>query len=108
MLDRLLSAALAGVLFLLTCSTASAYYSKDSYEGEVTFTGMVAIEDDTPDFLITPSYINTQLLYLAGPLGAAPRKSAAKNDAKIDIPGVPEDGAGGQFCQSDELPPVCT
>ena len=97
MLDRLLSAALAGVLFLLTCSTASAYYSKDSYEGEVTFTGMVVIEDDTPDFLITPSYINTQLLYLAGPLGAAPRKSAAKNDAKIDILGKQRDSKTGKL-----------
>ena len=55
MLDRLLSAALAGVLFLLTCSTASAYYSKDSYEGEVTFTSMVEIAEDAPDFLLLPS-----------------------------------------------------
>ena len=38
---RPLSAALTGCLLLLTCSTAFAYYSKDSYEGDVAFTGMV-------------------------------------------------------------------
>ncbi len=85
MLDRLLSAALAGCLFLLSSSTAFAYYSRESYEGDVTFTGMVAIADDTPDILIKPSYINVQLLYLAGPLQAAPRKAAAKSNEKIDI-----------------------
>ena len=82
MLNRLLSAALTGCLLLLTGSPAFAYYSKDSYEGEVTFTSMVEIAEDTPDFLIMPSYINRQLLYLAGPLQAAPKKAAAKNDAK--------------------------
>src|SRR5256885_9388687 len=40
-------------------------YSKDSYEGAVTFTGTVEIADDTPDFLIIPSYVSLQLLYLA-------------------------------------------
>ncbi len=85
MLDRLLSAALAAGLFLLSCSTAFAYYSGDSYEGDVTFTGMVEIPDSTPDVLIVPSYINLQLLYLAGPLQAAARKSAPKSDEKIDI-----------------------
>jgi hypothetical protein len=38
-----------------------------------------------------PSYISTQLLYLAGPLGAAARKSAAKNDLQIDILGKQRD-----------------
>jgi hypothetical protein len=85
MLIRLLSAALASFLLVLTCSSAFAYYSKDSYEGEVTFIGVVEIADDTPDFLIMPSYISRQLLYLAGPLQAAPKKSAAKNDGQIDI-----------------------
>lgn len=85
MLKRLLSAALTGGLVLLTCSTAFAYYSKDSYEAEVTFTGTVEIADDTPDFLLLPSYISRQLLYLAGPLQAAPKKAAAKNDAKVDV-----------------------
>ena len=86
MLDRLLSAALTGCL-LLTSSTAFAYYSKDSYEADVTFTGIVEIADDTPDFLLLPSYISRQLLYLAGPLQAAPKKAAAKNDAKVDVLG---------------------
>lgn len=97
MLDRLLSAALASLLFLLTCTPAFAYYSRDSYEGEVTFTGMVEIADDTPDFLITNSYINTQLLYLAGPLQAAAKKSAAKTDAQIDILGKQRDGKTGKL-----------
>ena len=97
MLNRLLCAAFASFLFLLTCSPGFAYFSRDSYEGEVTFTGMVEIADDTPDFLITTSYINTQLLYLAGPLGAAPRKSAAKSDAQIDILGKHRDGKTGKL-----------
>jgi hypothetical protein len=96
MLQRLLSAAFASLLVLLPASTAFAYYSKDSYEGEVTFTGTVEIADDTPDFLIEPSYISRQLLYLAGPLGAASRQSAAKNDAKIDILGKHRDGKTGR------------
>lgn len=85
MLKGLLSAALTGCLLLLTCSTAFAYYSKDSYEADVTFTGIVEIADDTPDFLLLPSYISRQVLYLAGPLQAAPKKAAAKNDAKVDV-----------------------
>lgn len=97
MLHRLLSAALASVLLLLTGSVAFAYYSTDSYEGDVTFTGMVAIADDTPDFLIVPSYINRQLLYLAGPLGAAPKKSAAKTDGQIDILGKHRDSKTGKL-----------
>jgi hypothetical protein len=48
MLHRLLSAALASSLFLLTGSTAFAYYSKDSYEGDVTFTAMVEITTIRP------------------------------------------------------------
>ena len=75
MFARLLSAALAGCVVLLTGSTAFAYYSTDSSEGQVVFTGMVEIADDTPDFLIMPSYVSRQLLYLAGPLQAAPQKS---------------------------------
>ena len=97
MLHRLLSAALASLFFLLTCSTGFAYYSKDSYEAEVTFTGMVEIAADTPDFLITSSHVNTQLLYLAGPLGAAARKSAAKSDAQIDILGKQRDSKTGKL-----------
>jgi hypothetical protein len=87
MLKRLLPAALTSSLILLTCSPASAYYSKDSYEGDVTFTGMVEIANDTPDFVIMPSFINRQLLYLAGPLQAAPEKSAAKNNEQINLLG---------------------
>src|SRR6266550_426511 len=97
MLKRLLPAALTSCLLLLTCSTAFAYYSKDSYEGDVTFTGMVEIADDTPDFLIKPSYINSQLLYLAGPLQAAPKKSAAKNDGQVDILGKYRDSKTGKL-----------
>jgi hypothetical protein len=97
MLNRLLSAALASVLFLVTGSTGFAYYSKDSYEAEVTFTGMVEIADDTPDFLIMPSYVSLQLLYLAGPLQAAPRKAAAKSDEKIDILGKYRDSRTGKL-----------
>lgn len=83
MLARLLSAALTGCLLLLTGSSAFAYYSKDSHEGEVTFTSMVEIAEDAPDFLLLPSYINRQLLYLAGPLQAAPKKAAAKKDEAV-------------------------
>lgn len=97
MLHRLLSAALASCLLLFTCSTAFAYYSKDSYEGEITFTGMVEIPDDTPDFLIRPSYINLQLVYLAGPLQAARWKSAAKSDEQIDILGKQRDSKTGKL-----------
>src|SRR4029450_2385686 len=97
MLNRLLSAALTGCLLPFTSSTAFAYYSKDSYEADVTFTGMVEIGDDTPDFLIMPSYISRQLLYLAGPLQAAPRKAAAKNDGQIDILGKQRDSKSGKL-----------
>jgi hypothetical protein len=96
MLNRLLSAALAGCLLTFTSSTAFAYYSKDSYEADVTFTGIVEIADDTPDFLLLPSYISRQLLYLAGPLQAAPKKAAAKNDAKVDVLGKHRDSKTGK------------
>ena len=97
MLHRLLSAALASCLLLLTGSPAFAYYSKDSYEGEITFTGTVEIPGDTPDFLIRPSYINLQLLYLAGPLQAARWKSAAKSDENIEILGKQRDSKTGKL-----------
>lgn len=97
MLDRLLSATLAGCLLLFTSFPALAYYSKDSYEGEVTFTSMVEIAEDAPDFLWLPSYIHSQLMYLAGPLQAAPRKAAAKNDAKVDVLGKHRDGKTGKL-----------
>ena len=97
MLNRLLSAAIIGALALLTSSTAFAYYSKDSYEGAVTFTGTVEIADDTPDFAIIPSYVSVQLLYLAGPLQAAPRKAAAKSDEHIEILGKQRDGKTGKL-----------
>jgi hypothetical protein len=96
MFNRLLSAAVAGCALLFTASTAFAYYSKDSYEAEVTFTGVVEIADDTPDFLLVPSYISRQLLYLAGPLQAAPKKAAAKNDAKVDVLEKYRDGKTGK------------
>ena len=97
MLYHLLSAVSACSFVLLTCSPSFAYYSRDSYEGEVTFTGTVEIPDDTPDFLITTSYINTQLLYLAGPLQAASKKSAAKTDAQIDVLGKHRDSKTGKL-----------
>jgi hypothetical protein len=97
MLQRLLSAVLAGGLLLLTGSTAFAYYSGDSYEADVTFTGTVEIPDGTSDVLILPSYINLQLLYLAGPLQAAARKSAPKSDEKIDILGKQHDSRTGKI-----------
>jgi len=97
MLNRLLSAALAGCVLAFTSSTAFAYYSKDSYEAGVTFTGIVEIADDTPDFLLIPSYISRQLLYLAGPLQAAPKKAAAKNDAKVDVLGKHRDSKTGKL-----------
>ena len=96
MLDRLLSAALTGCLFLVTGSPAFAYYSKDSYEAEVSFESRVEIAADTPDYILLPSYINRQLLYLAGPLQAAPKKAAAKNDAKVDILGRQRDDKTGK------------
>lgn len=97
MLDRLLSTALGGCLLLLAGSPAFAYYSKNSYEGEVSFIGMVEIAEDAPDYILLPSYINRQLLYLAGPLQAAPRKAAAKNDAKIDVLGKRRDEKTGKL-----------
>ncbi|MGD9881510.1 MAG: hypothetical protein AB7F22_31995 [Reyranella sp.] len=97
MLHRLLFAPLTGCLLLLTGAPAFAYYSKDSYESEVTFTSMVEIAEDAPDFLLLPSYINRQLLYLAGPLQAAPKKAAAKNDAKVDVLGKHRDSRTGKL-----------
>lgn len=97
MLARLLSAALTGCAILFASSAAFAYYSKDSYEADVSFTGMVEIADDTPDFLVMPSYISRQMLYLAGPLQAAPQKSAAKNDAQIDVLGKQRDSKTGKL-----------
>jgi hypothetical protein len=91
MLNRLMSAALTGCLLVATGTPAFAYYSKDSYEAEVSFTSMVEIAEDTPDYILLPSYINRQLLYLAGPLQAAPKKAAAKNDAKVDVLGKHRD-----------------
>lgn len=95
--NRLLSAALAGALSVVTCSPGHAYYSRDSYEAEVTFTGMVEIPDDTPDSIIKPSYINLQLLYLAGPLGAAAKKAAAKSNEQVDILGRQRDSRTGKL-----------
>jgi hypothetical protein len=97
MLKRLLAAALTSTLFLLTGSTAFAYYSKDSYEADVTFTGMVEIASDTPDFLIMPSFISRQLLYLAGPLQAASNKAAAKSDGEVEILGKYRDSKSGKL-----------
>ena len=99
MLNRLLSAALASVLFLVTGSTGFAYYSKDSYEGDVAFTGTVEIPDDTPDFLIMPSTtINVQLLYLAGPLRGRPQEGRRQgSDEKIDILGKHRDSRTGKL-----------
>ncbi len=98
MLERLLSAALAGCLLLLTGSPLpSPATRKILYEGEVTFTSMVEIAEDAPDFLLQPSYISRQLLYLAGPLQAAPKKAAAKNDAKVDVLGKHRDSKTGKL-----------
>lgn len=97
MINRLLSAALTGCLILLTSSAAFAYYSKDSNEGDVTFIGTVEIAEDIPDFLIMPSYISRQLLYLAGPLQAAPKKAAAKNNQEIEILGKERDSKTGKL-----------
>ena len=97
MLERLLAAAFTGCLLLLAGSPASAYYSKDSYEGQVTFISMVEIAEDAPDVILEPSYINSQLLYLAGPLQAAPKKAAAKNDAKVDVLGKHRDSKTGKL-----------
>ncbi len=58
---------------------------------------MVEIAVDAPDFLIMPSYISRQLLYLAGPLQAAPRKAAAKNDGQVDILGKHRDSKTGKL-----------
>lgn len=58
---------------------------------------MVEIAEDTPDYILLPSYINRQLLYLAGPLQAAPQKAAAKNDAKVDVLGKHRDSKTGKL-----------
>jgi hypothetical protein len=97
MLRRLLPAALASAVLVLAGSPAFAYHAKDSYEGEVTFTGMVEIADDTPDFLIRPSYINRQLLYLAGPLQAAPKRAAPKRDERVEVLGKHRDAKTGKL-----------
>ncbi len=96
MFNRLMSAAVAGCLLLFAGSPAFAYYSKDSYEAEVSFESRVEIAEDTPDYILLPSYINRQLLYLAGPLQAAPKKAAAKNDAKVDLLGRQRDDKTGK------------
>ena len=96
MFNRLMSAAAGGCLLVLAGSPAFAYYSKDSYEAEVSFESRVEIAADTPDYILLPSYINRQLLYLAGPLQAAPKKAAAKNDAKVDILGRHRDDRTGR------------
>lgn len=96
MLNRLMSAAAGGCLLVLAGSPAFAYYSKDSYEAEVGFESRVEIAPDTPDYILLPSYINRQLLYLAGPLQAAPKKAAAKNDAKVEILGRLRDDRTGK------------
>ena len=96
MFNRLMSAAVSGCLLMLAGSPAFAYYSKDSYEAEVSFESRVEIAEDTPDYILLPSYINRQLLYLAGPLQAAPKKAAAKNDAKVDILGRQRDDRTGK------------
>lgn len=72
----------AVLLFSLT--KAQAYYSSDSYEGTVTFTASSKI-DDYLSAADTLTYINQQLLYLAGPLQAAPKKSGPKHDAQISV-----------------------
>lgn len=65
-------------------SPAKAYYSNDSYEGTVTFTGVAKIDDHLTqaDTLV---YIHQQLVWLAGPLQAAPKISGPKYDAQITI-----------------------
>ena len=64
---------------------------------QVTFTSMVEIAEVAPDFLLLPSYISRHLLYLAGPLQAAPKKAAAKNDAKVDVLGKHRDSKTGKL-----------
>lgn len=69
---------------ILTVTSTHAYYSADSYEGTVSFTAVAQIDD-----LLSPAdtlvYINQQLLYLAGPLQAAPKKSGPKSDAQLTV-----------------------
>ncbi|MFO1079423.1 MAG: hypothetical protein U1E23_02175 [Reyranellaceae bacterium] len=97
MLRCLRPAFLAGAFLLLGWSQAWAYYSTDSYEGDVTFTAVVEIANDTPDFALVPSYISRQLLYLAGPLQAAPAKSAAKSDGEVEVLGKHRDPRTGKL-----------
>ncbi len=69
---------------LNTFNQAHAYYSNDSYEGIVTFTGVTRIDDHlTPADTLT--YIDQSLVWLAGPLQAAPKISGPKYDAQISI-----------------------
>lgn len=97
MLHRFLTTVAAGTLLCTASAPAFAYYSTDSYEADVTFTGRVEIADDTADALIMPSYISRQMLFLAGPLQAAPRKAAAKNGGQIDILGKDRDPKTGKL-----------
>ena len=87
MLSRLMSAALTGCLLLVTGSPAFAYYSKDSYEAEVSFTSMVEIAEDTPDFILLPSYINRQLLYSPALFRPRPGKPPPRTTRKSTFSG---------------------
>ena len=82
------------VAVLISTSHAEAYYSKDSYEGTVTFTGVAKIDDHlTPTDTLT--YIKDQLVWLAGPLQAAKQISGPKYDEQVSIVEKFRDGRTG-------------
>lgn len=78
----------------LTVAQAQAYYSNDSYEGTVNFTGVAKIDDHlTP--ADTQVYIKQQMVWLAGPLQAAAKISGPKYDEQISILEKFRDGKTG-------------
>lgn len=80
-------------ILTMTAISANAYYSHDSYEGKVTFTGMTQIADMLTDDAVR-QYILQQHDYLAGPLQALAKKAGPKNDAQITITEKFRDASG--------------
>lgn len=75
---------LAYAALVLSLTQAQAYYSHDSYEGTVTFIGFLEVDKGLPDSEIV-RYAHDQMLYLAGPLQGAEKKSGPKRDQQIQL-----------------------
>ena len=97
MLKRLLSAALTGCLLLLTCSHGLRLLLERLVRRRRHLHRHGRDRRRYARLPAQPSYISRQLLYLAGPLQAAPKKAAAKNDAKVDVLGKHRDSKTGKL-----------